>query len=187
MNPVAARIFGLGQRLGSAARILLARASGVEVGSNCLFGRGCDLAGGIAEARRGRIRIGARCTVENNVVLRAYGGSIDIADDVFLGPGTVIYGHGGVTIGTDTLISMHTRILSSNHTIPGPETAIRALPDVRQPTHIGCDVWIGAGATILGGVTIGDGCVVGAGSVVTRDLPPHSVAVGIPAQVKRRR
>ena len=46
-------------------------------------------------------------------------------------------------IGADTLISMYTRILSSNHTIPGPETAIRALPDVCQPTHIGCDVWIG--------------------------------------------
>jgi acetyltransferase-like isoleucine patch superfamily enzyme len=186
MNPVAV-IFALGHRLGSAARILLARAGGAQIGSNCRFGRGCDLAGGIAEARRGRIRIGARCTVENGVVMRAYGGSIDIADDVFLGPATVIYGHGGVTIGADTLISMHTRILSSDHAIPGPETAIRARPDVLQPTHIGCDVWIGAGATILGGVTVGDGCVVGAGSVVTRDLPPHSVAVGVPARVIRRR
>ena len=36
--------------------------------------------------------------------------------------------------------------------------------------------------TVIGGVTIGEGCVIGAGSVVTRDIPPHTVAVGNPAR-----
>jgi maltose O-acetyltransferase len=38
---------------------------------------------------------------------------------------------------------------------------------------------------VCGGVTIGDGCVVGAGSVVTRDLPPNSLAAGVPCRVIR--
>ena len=44
---------------------------------------------------------------------------------------------------------------------------------------------IGVGSIILPGVTIGEGAVVGAGSVVTRDIPPHCVAVGSPARVIR--
>jgi acetyltransferase-like isoleucine patch superfamily enzyme len=49
--------------------------------------------------------------------------------------------------------------------------------------RIGDDCWIGARVFVLAGVTIGDGCVVGAGSVVTRSLPPNSIAVGVPAKV----
>ena len=80
-------------------------------------------------------------------------------------------------------MSMHCRILSSNHTIPPPGTIIRSQPDVLKPTRIGADVWLGAGVTVLGGVTIGEGCVVGAGAVVAHDLPPYSIAVGVPAKI----
>lgn len=52
---------------------------------------------------------------------------------------------------------------------------------------IGDDVWLGARVFVGAGVTIGDGCVVSANSVVTRDLPPNSIAVGVPARVVRRR
>ncbi len=45
------------------------------------------------------------------------------------------------------------------------------------------DGWLGAGVKVMGGVTIGDGCVVGAGAVVTDDLAPYSIAVGVPAKV----
>lgn len=90
-------------------------------------------------------------------------------------------------IGKDTLISMHCRILSSNHTIPDKNCLIRSKPDILLPVTIGEDVWLGTGTTILGGVTVGNGCIVGAGAVVTKDLPPYSVAVGIPAKVVRTR
>jgi acetyltransferase-like isoleucine patch superfamily enzyme len=95
----------------------------------------------------------------------------------------VIYGHGGVDIGDQSLIAMHCCILSSEHTIPSRSGIIRNEPDILLPTKIGRDVWLGAGVTVLGGVTIGDGCVVGAGAVVTRDLPPYSIARGVPARV----
>jgi hypothetical protein len=54
-------------------------------------------------------------------------------------------------------------------------------------TNIGNDVWIGHGAFISPGVTIGDGAVIGAQSVVTKDVPPYAIVVGVPATVKRLR
>lgn len=44
------------------------------------------------------------------------------------------------------------------------------------------DVWIGRNVTLLAGVTIGRGCTIGAGAVVTRDMPPYTVCVGVPAK-----
>lgn len=52
---------------------------------------------------------------------------------------------------------------------------------------IGNDVWVGGNVVILEGVTIGDGAIIGAGSVVTKDLPPYSISVGVPARVIRYR
>lgn len=54
-------------------------------------------------------------------------------------------------------------------------------------TTIGNDVWIGQGAFIRSGVTIGDGAIIAGRSVVTRDIPPYSIAAGMPATVKRLR
>ena len=48
---------------------------------------------------------------------------------------------------------------------------------------IGSNIYFGRNVTILKGVTIGDNCIIGLGSVVSRDIPPNSVAVGYPAKV----
>ena len=50
---------------------------------------------------------------------------------------------------------------------------------------IGDNCWLGGNVTVCAGVTIGEGCVIGAGSVVTRDIPPNSLAVGNPCRVLR--
>ena len=52
---------------------------------------------------------------------------------------------------------------------------------------IGNDVWIGYEAVILAGVTIGDGAVIGARAVVTKDIPPYTIVVGVPAKPIRKR
>ncbi len=161
--------------------------SGVQLGQSVRVGPSCEVALGPAPSRRGTIVIGDRTCLDRGVLLHPYGGKIETGIDVYIGPYTTIYGHGGVVIGKDTLVSMHCRILSSNHTVPPVGTIIRSVGDELLPTLIGCDVWLGAGVTVLGGVTIGDGCVVGAGAVVTHELPPNSVAVGVPARVARVR
>ncbi|MDE1762468.1 MAG: CatB-related O-acetyltransferase [Candidatus Micrarchaeota archaeon] len=59
----------------------------------------------------------------------------------------------------------------------------------RMDAHIeiGNDVWIGGNVTILGSRKIGDGAVIGTGSVVTEDVEPYSVVVGVPAKPIRAR
>lgn len=183
-------IQGLSRRLdalSSMRRIWFARMCGAEIGARCRFNRGVDLVLDGYLGRRGRIVIADECELMDGVALWPWGGHICISANVFIGHYAVIYGHGGVDIGDHTLISMHCRILSSNHTIPVANTLIRSQPDISLPTRIGRDVWLGAGVTVLGGVTIGDGCVVGAGAVVTHDLLPNSIALGTPATVVRRR
>lgn len=160
---------------------------GLRVDRPTRLGSHLSIQPGVRNGRPGVITAGTSLWLEDGVVLHAWGGNIAIGANVFIGPYAVIYGHGGVEIGDNTLISMHCRILSSNHTIPPCGTDIRSQPDILLPTTIGRDVWLGAGVTVLGGVNVGSGCVVGAGAVVTKSLPPYSIAVGVPAKVCGRR
>jgi len=160
---------------------------GIAIAPDVRIEAGILVRPGQRDTRCGSITVGAGCVLDHGVVLEAWGGSITLASRVFLGPYVVIYGQGGVGIGEDSLISMHCRILSSEHTIPALGRHIRWEADQLKPTRIGRDVWLGSGVTVLGGVTIGDGCVVGAGAVVTKDLPPGAIAYGVPALVKSYR
>jgi len=56
-----------------------------------------------------------------------------------------------------------------------------------HPVSIGHDVWIGHGVTVLSDVSIGVGAALGAGAVVSKDVPPYAVVVGVPARVVRYR
>lgn len=53
---------------------------------------------------------------------------------------------------------------------------------INEKTIVGNDVWIGAGAIIMPGISIGDGAVIGAGSVVTKNVLPFEIVVGVPAK-----
>ena len=65
------------------------------------------------------------------------------------------------------------------------ESRFQDMPSGR--TQIGSDVWLGNDVRIMGGVKIGDGAVVGTGALVTKDVPPFSVNVGIPAKTIKYR
>lgn len=54
-------------------------------------------------------------------------------------------------------------------------------------SYIGNDVWIGQRAIIMQGIKVGNGAVIGAGAVVTKDVPPYAVVVGVPARIIRYR
>ena len=54
---------------------------------------------------------------------------------------------------------------------------------IKGNVTIGANVWIGRNVCVMPGVTIGNGAVIGANAVVTTDIPPFSVAVGVPAKV----
>lgn len=59
--------------------------------------------------------------------------------------------------------------------------------ELPKSIEIGNDVWIAEHTFIMGGVKIGDGAIIGMNAVVTKDIPPYAVAVGVPARVVKYR
>lgn len=134
-----------------------------------------------------KILIGDNCRIEPYAYLRLWGGNIVLGNHVSINPFTVVYGHGGVTIGDCTRIATHCVIIPANHLYADRDTPIYQQGERCQGISIGRDVWIGARSVILDGVTVGDGCVIGAGSVVTRATEPFGVYVGCPARLIKKR
>ncbi|SBS71229.1 acyltransferase [uncultured Microbacterium sp.] len=90
---------------------------------------------------------------------------------------------GRVTIGSDVMFGPGVQVFSENHVHADARRPIKEQGVERSFVVVEDDCWIGANSIITAGVTIGRGSIVGAGSVVTRDIPPGSVAVGAPARV----
>lgn len=130
-----------------------------------------------------RIQLGALGTgsrIRRHVVIRSPR-SVCIGEFASVGEFVHIWGAGRVTIGNRVLIASHVAITSQTHRLE----MTRHHENVLNPVVIEDDVWIGAHAVILPGVTIGHGAVVGAGAVVRHDVPPQSIAVGVPAHIAR--
>jgi acetyltransferase-like isoleucine patch superfamily enzyme len=126
--------------------------------------------------------------VEHNVVIGALDNTcIHIGQDTFIGPSVCIAGPGDIKIGKHCLIAAHSGIYANNHNFTDPTKLIKYQGITRKGIVIEDDCWLGDGVKVLDGVTIGRGSVIGAGAVVTKDIPPFSVAVGIPARVIKSR
>lgn len=131
----------------------------------------------------GRVLVSEGATISDGVIIAAYGGSIEIGANVYIGPYCVLYGHGGLAIGQHTMIGAHTIIVPANHGFVQPDRPIHVQSLTKKGIAIGEDVWIGAGCKILDGVHIGNSAVIGAGSVVTKDMDAYVIAFGTPAKV----
>lgn len=133
-----------------------------------------------------RIRLKDRVTIDRGVDIRLgdYENSgVEIGEDTYIGPYVCIAGPGSITIGKDCMIASHASFYANNHIFADRDTPIRSQGITCRGIEIGDDCWIGTGVRVVDGVKIGKGCVIGAGAVVTRDLPPYSIAVGVPAKV----
>lgn len=106
-----------------------------------------------------------------------------IGRKVFINQNCTFYDLGGLTLGNDVMIGPNVSLITSGHPL---EPAQRREGVTARPIRIGNNVWIAANVTVIGGVTIGDDAVIAAGSVVTRDVPPATLAGGNPARVIRQ-
>ncbi|GJC98091.1 bacterial transferase hexapeptide [Colletotrichum higginsianum] len=114
-----------------------------------------------------------------------YGYNISIGQNVLIGRSCTIIDTCEVKIGDNCHIGPNVSIYTA--TLPtDPKKRMGSKgPQFGMPITIGEDCFIGGGVIILPGVTIGRGSTVGAGSVVTKDVPPFTIAVGNAARIIR--
>lgn len=154
------------------------------------LGRGVYLDQGVyLHASPQGISIGDNSFVMHGAVLHVYNfrdlphAFIRIGRDSLIGELNVLRGQGGITIGDRVYTAPLVQLLAVNHVYDDPTRPMVEQGITAQGITVEDDVWIGAGAIITDSVTIGRGAVVAAGAVVTADVPPHTVAGGIPARV----
>ena len=101
-------------------------------------------------------------------------GKVTIGESVFIGPNVSL------------LTPIHPLCWQDRNAFFNEKTGVVTNLERAGAITIGDNCWIGGSVTVCGGVTIGEGCVIGAGSVVTRDIPPNSLAAGVPCKVIRQ-
>ena len=109
-----------------------------------------------------------------------YGYNISIGENFYANFGLSILDAAKVTFGKNAFIGPNVGIYAAGHPLDAKER--NTLIEYAKPIAIGDNVWIGGDVTIVPGVSIGDNCVIGAGSVVTKDVPPNTLAAGNPCR-----
>ena len=135
----------------------------------------------------GGLSIGPRSEIGPGVLLDPKGGMITIGTASSLNAYCVAYGHGGLNIGNKVRVATGTCFIPAHHNFDDVTQAIADQGVTPTFIIVEDDCWLGAHVTVLGGVRIGAHSVIGAGAVVTKDIPPWSVAMGVPARVARSR
>ncbi|HZL12488.1 MAG TPA: acyltransferase [Prolixibacteraceae bacterium] len=115
------------------------------------------------------------CTVNNGV------GDVLIGDRTRIGMSNVLIGP--VTIGNDVMLAQNIVLSGLNHGYEDVTIVPHKQPVTKKKITIEDEAWIGANVVVVAGVTIGKHAVIAAGSIVTRNIPPYSVAVGNPARI----
>lgn len=155
---------------------------GARVGAKVTIGPGCRI------ARPWCVQLDPRVTLESGVYLKPVSDDarLSVGEQTFLGHGVEVDVLSRVDIGSHTLIAPGCFIVDHHHGI-APDRRLDEQACEAMPVAIGDDVWLGANVVVAPGVTIGDGAVIGANAVVRGDLPPATIAAGVPAVAVGRR
>lgn len=149
----------------SPGTLLNPRVGIITIGSESMIAVGAQIQGNVS--------------IGNNSSVQSYG--------IIIGYGKPVPEQGLVKIGDGVRIAAHCMIIAGNHRFADTSKTIHGQGVEPRNITIEDNVWIGGSVNILAGVTIGHGSIIGAGSVVTKDIPPMSIAVGTPAKVIKQR
>lgn len=139
-----------------------------------VFGENIMYFGKIISSNKGKIKIG------NNTSIRL---------------GCIFYCAKGITIGNNVMIADNVIISDTNHHPINPQDRLKMIKSgwssklwswdkaISKEIIIGNNVWIGQFSRILKGVNIGENSIIASNSIVTKDVPPNSIAAGNPAKI----
>lgn len=170
------RLLDLARHFEPPARLqhAVARLRGAVVLRGTEHGRRCAATGRVRVEGEGLVHLGNRVHLLGGLVpsllFAAKGAVLILGDDCQLNYGVTLRARESVIVGR--------RCMFGSYVVLADDAGGRLAP-----IRLGDDVWVAHGAQIAPGVTIGDGAVVSAGSLVTRDVPPHTLALGRPARV----
>jgi acetyltransferase-like isoleucine patch superfamily enzyme len=94
---------------------------------------------------------------------------------------------GTVLIGENVIMGQHVSFHAENHNYDRTDIPIKHQGTRRRGIVVEDDCWVGSNTTFLDGSHVGRGCVIAAGSIVRGEIPPYSVAAGVPARVLKSR
>ncbi|WP_439131696.1 acyltransferase [Polaribacter sp.] len=131
-----------------------------------------------------KFEMGEDSTIEDFSAINNGVGPVIIGDRTKIGLSNTIIGP--VTIGNDIRLAQNITLSGLNHNYEDVSLPIHVQGVSTSPIVLEDNSWIGANVVVVAGVTIGKHCIVAAGSIVTKDVPPYSVAVGNPARVLKQ-
>lgn len=148
------------------------------------LGKGCDVRPGLQllVGPQGHVAFGDECVLDRRMTVEAYG-RLEVGSRTIFGHTCTIAAKQDIRIGSNVLVAELVSIRDHDHRFDDLEVPIRDQGSVCAPVIIEDGVWLGSRVVVTRGVRIGAGTIVGAGAVVTKDLPPLSIAVGVPARV----
>ncbi len=131
-----------------------------------------------------QFELGVDSTIEDFSAINNGVGPVIIGDRTKIGLSNTIIGP--VTIGNDIRLAQNITLSGLNHNYQDINIPIHQQGVSTAPIRIEDNTWIGANVVVLAGITVGKHSIVAAGSVVTKDVPPYSVAVGNPARIVKQ-
>lgn len=135
----------------------------------------------------GRMILGRWLHLGVNTALRCHEGTLSVGDKCVLGRGVSVNCYLDIEIGAASLFADDVYVSDFDHKFADLTVPIKDQGITKSRVRIEPDVWLGTKVTVARGVVVGQGSVVGANAVVTHDLPPYSVSVGVPARVIKDR
>lgn len=216
MGYLAGLVFGTAERVANRWRITRLRLAGAKIAPRVRIGRGVRSDGPvrIGDGTRildgvilsGAIHIGRNCLVQkqaelygnvetgdgstigsSTIITTSPTGRVQIGRDVLVNAFTVIGANECIEIGDHCIFAAFVQITDSTHGTERPEELTKHAPSPSAPVRIEQNVWLGSAVMVMMGVSIGHGSVVGAKSLINSDIPPMSIAYGVPARVERSR
>jgi acetyltransferase-like isoleucine patch superfamily enzyme len=156
----------------------------VELQGMAFTGRRVEL---YARPGHGRLVVGPWCWIGNDNKLRAHEGQLTVGEKVVMGRDNVANAYLDIEIGGATILADWIYLTDFDHRFDRLDVPIKDQGIAKSPVRVGRDVWIGEKASVLRGVDVGDGSVIAAHCLVNDDVPPFSIAVGVPVRVVRSR